>query len=53
MTGSALPLQRFTFTTFREFTPHLTGAERAAVFARLPEPMRAAAWADSPSVPEP
>lgn len=48
MTGSVLGnrdgARMFTLTTFAEFTPELSGAERATVFMRLPEVLRDEAW---------
>ena len=44
MTGSAIPLHEFTFSTWHGLTNELTGPERAALFDRLPERLKDAAW---------
>lgn len=44
MTASALPMREFTLEAFARFTPELDGAERMAVFFRLPDELREQAW---------
>jgi hypothetical protein len=46
MSAMRVPSLAFTFATFRERTPGLSGSDRMAVFYSLPEALQRSCWDD-------